>query len=367
MLDYSYYMPTKIVWGRNSISKNYGLIQDLGKKAAIVTGSSGAAKSGALADVVAALGENGQEFQVFSGVVSDPPSENILDLSQEIKSYSPDFLIAIGGGSVIDAAKVISFLLTNGISKEIIWQNISIEPLALVAVVTTAGTGSEVTPYAVLTDYEQETKRSVASDLIYPNIAFLDPRYTESMPYSLALDTAVDALSHLIEGLFAKKANNMSDHLAIKGLKLWSEGLSGLISGEISTKQRDSLLAASLFGGLTIAKTGTTLVHALGYSLTYYHNLTHGKANGLLLGFYLEYMQKFSPQKTAMVLEILGFKDLSQFRAVFQRFYSIKLDLTTREIALYVEKALKSRNVDNTVGEISAFVLADILERSLVK
>src|SRR5690606_26022759 len=128
----------------------------------------------------------------------------------------------------IDAAKVVSYLLTNGISPETIWQKPRLSPLPLVAIPTTAGTGSEVTPYAVLTVPEDETKKSVATPLIYPKVAFLDPAYTESMPREVTINTAIDALSHLIEGFIAKRANNLSDILAIEGMELMAKALPSL-------------------------------------------------------------------------------------------------------------------------------------------
>lgn len=365
MLNYSYHMPTKIKWGPEAVLKNANLLQQYGRKVAIITGTTSAAKSGALSDIMGALTANGQVFQVFSGVLTDPSIENVIEMATNVKRYAPDFLVAIGGGSVIDATKVIAILLTGGIKEETIWQPISQTPVAVVAIPTTAGTGSEVTPYAVLTDNNLETKRSVVSELIYPVLSFLDPRYTESMSYELTISTATDALSHLLEGYFANRANNMSNEFAISGLKLWSECICGLTTENITKRQRECLLAASLLGGLTIAKTGTTLVHALGYSLTYYYHMPHGKANGLLLGAYLEYMQKTSPTKTIKVLEALGLTSVEEFSTVFAGLFTTKLNLSTREIAGFVEKAIKTNNIANTPGDVTAFVLADILERSL--
>lgn len=365
MLDFSYHMPVKIIWGQQIIVKEGANLKRFGRKAAIVTGKTSAAKSGALADIVAVCGKNGHSFQVFNSVKNDPPTGNVIDIALEINQFKPDFLIAIGGGSVLDAAKVIAILLTNGISLDTIWQSPKNKPLPLVVVPTTAGTGSEVTPYAVLTDSVSETKKSVATELIYPKLAFLDSSYTDSMPIDVTVNTAIDALSHLLEGFFAKRANNMSDIYAIEGMKLLAKAMPSLSKGEFTANCREYLLAGSLFGGLTIAKTGTTLVHALGYSLTYFHELAHGKANGLLLGAYLDYINKSLPQKVMLAVNTLGFAELSGLQTFLSELYTVKLDLTTREIALYVEKALRTSNIENTPGQMSGYVLADILERSV--
>lgn len=365
MLGFSYHMPVKILWGRDIIQKEASVIKNFGNKVAILTGATSAAKSGALSDVVNICNKNGHLFQIFSGVENDPSVENVLKLALEIDTFRPDFLIAIGGGSVIDAAKVIAILLANGLEEEVIWLEPVVPPLPLIVVPTTSGTGSEVTPYAVLTDNQKETKRSVSHEAIYPKVAYLDPKYTESLPYDTTINTAIDALSHLLEGFLANRANNMSDIYAIKGMQLISETKFWYGNQEINEKDRQLLMGASLFGGLTIAKSGTTLVHALGYSLTYFHGIPHGKANGLLLGAYLDYVGKVIPDKTSIVLETLGFSKPSEFNAFLKRLYPDKLNLSTREIALYVEKALKTNNILNTKGEVSGFVLADILERSL--
>ncbi len=366
MLELSYYMPVKICFGYAAVERNSHLLKNYGTRTAIITGSLSAAKSGALSDIVAAINKNGQTFQIFSGVKNDPPIENVMQMASEINLFKPDYLIAIGGGSVIDAAKAIALLLTNSFKEEILWQKDFIKPLPLIAIPTTAGTGSEVTPYAILTDNKLKTKRSVSSEEIYPKVAFCDPFYTESMAKELTINTAVDALSHLLEGFFAKRANNISDLYALKGLEFWSEGAPGLFRGEMSKNERESLMAASLFGGLTIAKTGTTMVHALGYSLTYDYKIPHGKANGLLLNAYLDFMLKTLPEKTKQALKTLGYQKITEFQDDFKQLFSEKLKLSTREIAFYVEKALKTSNVVNTPGKVSAFVLADIIERSLL-
>ncbi len=366
MLELSYYMPVKICFGQGTVIKNSSLLKSYGNRVALITGSASAAKSGALSDIVTAININGQIFQIFSGVKNDPPVENVIQMAYEINPFKPDFLIAIGGGSVIDATKVVALFLTNNFREELIWQTTFNKPLPIVAIPTTAGTGSEVTPYAILTDNIIKTKRSVVSEEIYPKVAFCDPCYTESMPNDLAINTAADALSHLLEGFFAKRANNISDLYALKGLEFWRGGVPGLFRGDISTSERELLMAASLFGGLTIAKTGTTMVHALGYSLTYDHKIPHGKANGLLLSVYLDYMVRTLPEKTKQALAALGYRETTEFQSDIKQLFSEKLQLSTREIASYVEKALKTSNVKNTPGEVSAFVLADIIERSLM-
>ncbi|HBT15876.1 MAG TPA: alcohol dehydrogenase, partial [Firmicutes bacterium] len=139
MLDYSFHMPTKIKWGPEAVLKNANLLQQYGRKVAIITGTTSAAKSGALSDIMEAVTTNGQIYQVFSGVLTDPSIENVVEMAVNVKRYAPDFLVAIGGGSVIDATKAIAILLTGGIKEETLWQPITYSPMAVVAIPTTAG------------------------------------------------------------------------------------------------------------------------------------------------------------------------------------------------------------------------------------
>lgn len=197
-------------------------------------------------------------------------------------------MIGIGGGSPLDAAKAAALLMANpglpGI--ELYNRSRKLAGLPVAAVPTTCGTGSEVTPYSILTLPEEETKRSIAS-LLFPSYAFADPSYLVSAPLSLLRHTAADALCHCAESLINSRASEYSRMLALQGLRFFSQAKHALCSGVLSLKELSDLMTASTLAGMAITHTGTSLPHALGYYLTYHCGQPHGAATGTFLHAYI--------------------------------------------------------------------------------
>ncbi|MDI9414095.1 MAG: iron-containing alcohol dehydrogenase family protein [Bacillota bacterium] len=362
MENFNYFMPTKMMFGSDVVKRELGNI-NFGKKALIVTGKTSAKLCGALDDVLQAL--NG-EYAIFDQVGNNPTVENVLQGGKFARENSCDYVIAIGGGSPLDAAKVIAILAVNDVHPLDLyksgWQN---EALPIIAIPTTSGTGSEVTQYAVLTIEESETKKGLGGPDLFPKVAFLDPEYTDSLPLQITIDTAVDALSHLIEGYFSKRSTAASDLVALQGIALWGTAISALREGNLNRDIRRNLLLASSLGGITIAQTGTTLVHALGYSLTYYHGYPHGRANGVLFAEYLRYTAGVALEKVQTVLDLLGLSSVDEFADVMNDLFSDyagKLGLSETMINSYVKKAMQTKNVGNSLGNPSAKELTRILE-----
>jgi alcohol dehydrogenase class IV len=244
-----------------------------------------------------------------------------------------------------------------------------VRALPIVAIPTTAGTGSEVTQYAVLTIEEEETKKGLGGPDLFPQVAYLDPKYTASLPLNVTRDTAVDALSHLVESYLSKRATAASDLAALQGIALWGTTIPALRQGTIDLATRDALLLASSLGGIAIAQTGTTLVHALGYSLTYYHGMPHGKANGICMKAYLEYTKEVAPERVETVLELLELDSLETFGELMDALFFgqvEKVALTPETLADYVTKAMRTNNIKNSLGDPSASALTKILSASIL-
>lgn len=366
MLKYSFFLPTRVIHEENAIANNIALLQQLGRRALFVTGRNSARMSGALQDATAALEEAGIEYEIFDQIENNPSLENVAEGGRVAREYQPDFIFAIGGGSPLDGAKAVATLAVNDIPARDLFKNrFENTPLPIVAVPTTAGTGSEVTPYSVLTDPENETKRSFSVPEIFPKIAFLDYRYTMNLPADITIDTAVDALSHLVEGYLSRRASNTSDMFAERGMRLWGQCIQALESRVFDAEVRDKLLVASALGGFTISHTGTTMVHALGYPLTYFHGLPHGRANGILMGEYLRFVQKHTPERVANVLQWIGLADVDEFAALMDRLFAAKPRLSEDEIKKYVAGAKTTKNVANSPGSATEEDLAEIFRRSL--
>lgn len=275
-------MPTEIFCGRDCVRQYGGRLKSLGSRALIVTGKSSAA-NGALPDALAALSANGQTAAVFDRVTPNPTLSCVREGLALLTSFRADFVIGIGGGSPMDAAKAIALLAVEPREDEEIFSGgYGNAALPLAHIPTTAGTGSEVTQYSILTNPFAETKTSISSPALFPRFAFLDGKYTQTLSRESTINTAIDAFSHAVESLLSTKCTPISALFAGECLKRLYPILKK--EGGPAGEDRDALLYCSTLAGMAIAQSGTTLVHGMGYSLTYFYKIDHGRANGLLLG-----------------------------------------------------------------------------------
>jgi len=216
-----FYVPTKIIIGRNCIQENASLFSALGTRALIVTGKRSAKTNGAERGVRRALEERSIPAVIFDRVESNPSTTVARKAAELAREQKIDLVIWIGGGSPLNAAKVAAVLATSRIDDETLFANaFAQKPLPVVAVPTTAGTGSEVTQYAMMTNDKVRSKRFVISDDIIPRVAFLDATYTENLPLNVTVNTALDALSHAVEGFLSKRATEMSSFIALESMRL---------------------------------------------------------------------------------------------------------------------------------------------------
>ncbi|WP_242655243.1 iron-containing alcohol dehydrogenase family protein [Clostridium cellulovorans] len=334
-------MSTKVVYGENVINNNGELIASLGKKALLVTGKNSAKISGAYKDVTDILNKHKIEYCIFDQVEENPSTETIL-IGEEIgKLENIDFIIAIGGGSPLDAAKAISLMVKSKCSIDDIFTKKNLPFYPVIAIPTTAGTGSEVTPYAIIIDERAGTKKGIATP-VFPQIAFLDVKYTISLSEKVTIDTAVDALSHIIEGYLTSRANIFSDALGEKALSLFKECKEELKVGAFTKEVREKLLLASNFAGMQIAQSGTSVPHLLGYQLTVHKGIAHGRANGILMTEYLKlYKNNF---KVLKLLKILDFNSIEEFKIYLNELLSAhteSIEITLGDIKQFTERAYK--------------------------
>ena len=272
-MNFSFYMPVKMLIGNDVIIANSDIFKNYGKNALIVTGKNSAKLSGALADITKVLDMNNISYSVFDKIMPNPTVDITYEAALYAKECNCDFIIAIGGGSVMDASKVISSLIVNDIKKEDIFTNtLHTKALDMIFIPTTSGTGSEVTPYAILTDDINETKTSISSNAFYPKIAFIDGKYTSNLSKSITINTALDALSHAIESLLSKRNSEISSLYAKEAIRLIGKELDNLIKFDLNQESRNNLLYASSLAGIAIGETSTVVVHVMGYPLTNFKN-----------------------------------------------------------------------------------------------
>lgn len=286
----NFYLPTEIITGKDCIRQNAGLFSQLGKACLIVTGKSSAKKCGALKDVCDTLESVGIEYKVYDKITQNPLMSDCMEGGKIARECGAEFIIGIGGGSPLDAAKAIAVFATNDIDEVGLyakkWER---KPLGVVAVGTTAGTGSEVTQVAVITS-SKGLKKSFRDKASFPVLAFGDATYTEFMPERVTRSTAIDALSHCIESYFCNNSNDFSRQAAKRGSKLIVNELYKIKDGvTLDFKARENLYLASLYGGIAISVTGTSFPHALGYFLTENHGIAHGSACAVYLSEFIRY------------------------------------------------------------------------------
>lgn len=280
----NFFIPTKIFYGKQAMNEAAESIKTLGTKALIVTGKSSALKSGALDATIATLKQLNIKYSVYAEIEENPTLLSVAKGADLCAAEKCDFVIGIGGGSPIDAAKGIAILRGSNLNIEEIYQAEKFSAaLPLMAVPITSGTGTEATQYSVLTDSVNKKKAGFGTPLVFPTIAVLNPEFTFTLPKSVTINTSIDALSHLLEGLFSKNRNQLTYPLIHKGIKLIIENLEDALKNPHNYEHRDALMQASLYGGMVIAHSGTTLQHSIGYPLTSQFGTPHGMANGIVM------------------------------------------------------------------------------------
>ena len=304
------YMPTKVYSEKNCVQNHAREIQGTGKKAMLISGKTSARKTGALADVIQALGET--PYVLFDDIEENPSIETVMAARDLALQEGADFFIGIGGGSAMDAAKAIALMAANpDRGEEVLYTPEKLSHLPVVCVPTTCGTGSEVTPYAILTIHARQAKKSI-SHRIFPTLALMDAGYLRFLPRHILVNTCVDALCHLIESYLNTNSNDLNRVYSREGLRLWGQFKDRLLDDAVVESDYATMLHASMLAGMAITHTGTSLPHGLSYAVTYHLGIPHGKACGLFIGGYVDACK--DSVDAAAVAALLGFDSTAQFR-----------------------------------------------------
>lgn len=241
---------------------------------------------GVTARVTAQLVAQGIEVKMLDNVEIEPTLENIEQVFREdVAPFAPDALIAIGGGSVLDAAKLFAVLMSNDIPlRQMLGIDKVLRPgIPMILVPTTSGTGSEVTPNAIVTLPDEELKVGVVSRHLLPTVVILDALLTLGLPAAITAATGMDAFTHSLESFISTKANPISDAFALESMRLIAGSIVEAFEQPDSVRARSDMLLGSMYGGLALTAAGTAAVHALAYPLGGKFHVTHGVANAMLL------------------------------------------------------------------------------------
>lgn len=342
-MEFQFQVPTKIIVGKDCVQKNAALFAALGKCAAIVKSGS-AEKNGALADILQALEAQEISYTICENVPPNPTPENVAGLL----GYAPDtdFIIAVGGGSAMDAAKGVAVLAVNDMPAMGLYQKpYANQPLPVVAIPTTCGTGSEVTAVSVLE--VGDTKKSVSGPELFPQIALLDAKYLKTLPLHVAIDTSLDALAHCVEGylILDSWATEMCAEQAFAYFASYKDALK---ERSFTEKEQEKMLYTSTLGGIVISMAGTSAVHTIGYPLTVHRDIPHGRACALTLGKYVEFSYDAKKEKIDKMCELLKVDGVKGFQNLILALLPEKASFTEEEIMRYADisaaDAIKKKN-----------------------
>ena len=304
------FMPVKLITGAGCVRASAKELAKLGRRCLIVTGKHSAKVSGALQDVTDTLERSGQEWVLFDEIGQNPRLTDCMAAAEQAIAGGVDFVLGIGGGSALDAAKCIAVLAANpGLTQARLyafdWPN---APLKIAAVGTTAGTGSEVTKVSVITTPDGR-KKSFHHEAIFPALALGDPTYTMSQPPLVTRSTMVDVLAHCAESFFSRAANHLSRCYAVEGIRLLLPVFRVMAENgcdDLDYAAREQLYCASICGGLAINVTGTCFPHTMGYLLTEAFGIPHGTACAVFQKDFYEYNKAVVPALAAEYLERIG-------------------------------------------------------------
>ena len=302
--------PHLILAGFGALDRLGQEAMNIGARKALMVTDKGVVNSGIEKKVKEHLEKNGVSVGIYDEVMSDPDIANAEACIEAAKKDRYDLVIGVGGGSSMDIASIASVMMTNaGKVHDYFGINLVKNPgIPTILIPTTAGTGAEVTPNAILTDTKEKLKKAVVSPHILPRIAIIDPLLHLSMPPSVTSSSGIDALTHAIESYTSNNATILTDLFAKESMIMIGRSLRTAVANGNDVEARYNMAIGSLYSGISLANAGVTAVHALAYPLGGQFNVAHGIANGLLLPYVMEFNVLGNVPKFAQVAQFLGEK-----------------------------------------------------------
>lgn len=348
----SWHVPETVVTGAGAMKETGGLVQGVMKHPLVVTGPH-LFRAGIIAPVLESLEEAGIGYAVFHETESDPSIETVEKIWTMYEKNACDGLIAVGGGSVMDAAKAAAVLIGDGGRLQDYEgagaRKISPLEMTLMAVPATAGTGSEVTPFAVISDHQRQVKMTVSSPFLIPEMVVLDPDLLSGVPAGLAAATGMDALIHALEAYVSRYGSFLSDGFAAQALEKIGHSLVKFVrTGDAEAAQ--DMLEGSFLAGCAFSLSRLGLVHALSHPLSAHYGIPHGTANALLLPHIVRFNQKDAAEKYKEAAVLVGADEGTAFAdwiADLNRRLGIEMKWTIcqEDLPVLVRDALVSGNV----------------------
>ncbi|PRA29291.1 iron-containing alcohol dehydrogenase [Pseudomonas poae] len=307
-MQFQFLLPTKIVMEPGLRARTAEHLQPLGLKHVLLVTDAGVKNAGLLEEIYTSLNQAGIRFDEISDVKPNPRSEDCNRAAERFRNTGIDGLLAVGGGSAMDAAKAISVLLTHDGKVEDYEGAFTLKHavLPIVAIPTTAGTGSEVTFFSVITDTQRHFKMSLLDYRLGPVLALLDSNITATLPPAIAASTGMDALTHAIEAYTGKPANPISDGLALHAIRLISRHLLAAVREPENLNAREQMLVASLIAGMAFGNADIASVHCISEAIGGMYDTPHGVGNAIFLPFVFSHNRDADLERHADVAYALG-------------------------------------------------------------
>lgn len=370
MENFYYEQPVPIDFGVDKIKELPKIIEKFKFQRGLLISTPSMVRNGTAKDIMDA--SNGKITAIFSDIQPNPTIRNTDDCVEALIENNCDFAIALGGGSILDCAKVACFVATTSYKTEIYFtkqQPITHKGLPMIAIPTTAGTASEITNVSVLTDTTKGIKGPLASEFLYPVYALVDPKLTLSCPQQVTASSGLDVLAHSLEAFYGKKHQPYTDLVAEYAAKLVFENILVAYHAPDNIEARTNMSLASVTAGMAFNLTQTAAAHACSYPLTQNFGVPHGEACALTLP---TFWRLNSIGKEAKRLEAfsrrLGFEDAKDLADRIDEFKKeMKMCLTIEDAGVKTEDDLKllvtnsfAPNIQNNPVDISPELLEDL-------
>ncbi|MGN0505721.1 MAG: iron-containing alcohol dehydrogenase [Lachnospiraceae bacterium] len=291
MKEFTFSVPQNITVGRGSLAKLPQVAGELGGTHAFIVSDAYLNKIGLVTTCADALEKAGIQTDAFTETEGNPSVETVEKATAAFKASGADFIIALGGGSPMDVAKAVGVVAKYGgsITEYEGGGKVPGDIVPLIAVPTTAGTGSEVTAFSVITDHSRNYKLTVFSYKLIPKYAILDAELLTTAPASVAAACGVDAMIHALEAYISKAASPFSDAMAEKALELIGKNIRAYVADRKNLEAAEAMAVGSLFAGIAFSWARLGNVHAMSHPVSAYFNVPHGVANAILLPVIVEY------------------------------------------------------------------------------
>lgn len=305
-MSFQFIMPKQIFYGENALSAAAEHICALGKKALVVTDPM-MVKLGNTSKITDILDEGDTRYAIFDGVISEP-TDRIIEAGLKVwNNEKCDFLIAVGGGSPIDAMKAIGAVATSGCSvNDFLGKVITVPTPPMVAIPTTSGTGSEATQFTIITNTEKDIKMLLKGAVLMPDLAIDDPAFTMTAPPSVTAATGLDALCHASEAYTSRKAQPMTDDLAISAVKRIFKYLPTAYREPQNIEAREQMSLAALEAGTAFNNASVTVIHGMSRPIGALFHVPHGISNAMLMAECFDYVCDGAEKRFADMARAIG-------------------------------------------------------------